>query len=414
MSRTYDIFISYRRTAYDTANLIAVKLRHAGYRVFFDVDTLTAGKFNEQLLTVIANCKDFILVLPEKALDRCVDEEDWIRREVTCAIEHNKNIIPVMLDGFEWPAEMPKGMEELPNYQAVTAVNREYFDMAFDRLKGYFKSTPAVPVKRWIQKAGIALVVLFAFVGVGYGVVRHIANVTCEEIATQQTNVMGAVEAIGDFRQNLSDLCTSFFVAMEKSKDDEERMELENDLQANIKKVEKEIHTYQRNFPAPNFNMNRLEKYVLAYYNIKQEELETFSTYYMSFYDDMEEVTSMLQEMIDSHNYQTEYKDVVKLNLTCMTYSINAFYYGYLGSLSLIPKDARKLHYEMAKKWKNFPNGTPLDLSQEEYEQFQAYEINRYQEEVDKFGAQVNYEERKLNDLEKQVESLENAIGIRE
>ena len=57
---TYDIFISYRRTAYDTANLIAVKLRHAGYKVFFDVDTLTSGKFNEQLLEVIKGCKDFI------------------------------------------------------------------------------------------------------------------------------------------------------------------------------------------------------------------------------------------------------------------------------------------------------------------------------------------------------------------
>ncbi|WP_294743473.1 TIR domain-containing protein [uncultured Prevotella sp.] len=47
--KTYNIFISYRRTAYDTAKLIAEKLRHAGYHVFFDVDTLTSGKFNEQL-----------------------------------------------------------------------------------------------------------------------------------------------------------------------------------------------------------------------------------------------------------------------------------------------------------------------------------------------------------------------------
>lgn len=38
MTNNYDIFISYRRTAYDTANLIAEKLRHAGYRVFFDID----------------------------------------------------------------------------------------------------------------------------------------------------------------------------------------------------------------------------------------------------------------------------------------------------------------------------------------------------------------------------------------
>ena len=89
----YDIFISYRREAYDTANLIAEKLRNAGYSVFFDIDTLTSGKFNEQLINVISECKDFILVLPQNALDRCQNEGDWIRREVLCALQNDKNIV---------------------------------------------------------------------------------------------------------------------------------------------------------------------------------------------------------------------------------------------------------------------------------------------------------------------------------
>ena len=46
----YDVFISYRRDAFESANLIAEKLRSAGYSVFFDLETLRAGKFNEQLL----------------------------------------------------------------------------------------------------------------------------------------------------------------------------------------------------------------------------------------------------------------------------------------------------------------------------------------------------------------------------
>jgi hypothetical protein len=410
MKGKYDIFISYRRTAYDTANLIAVKLRHAGYRVFFDVDTLTAGKFNEQLLEVIKGCKDFILVLPENALDRCVDENDWIRQEVTCALEYRKNIIPVMLDGFAWPKEMPKGMEELSKYQAITAINHEYFDMAVDRLKGYLKSSPAVPVKRWLLKAGIALAVLLAFVGVGCGVMRHIANVTCEEIATKQTNVMGAVEAIADMRQEMLEQSTSFFAAMEKSKDEEEQTELESELKVYLKKAEKDMQAYKKNYPAPDFNLQGVENYVLAYYDVNQEELKAFSTFYMSLYDDLEGVAGTLKEMVEEHSYPMEYKDAVKTSLSCMTYSINAFYYGYLGSLSLLPKDARKLHYEMAKKWKHFPNGTPLDLSQEEYEQFQAYEMNQYQEELEKLGAQVNYEERKLDELEKKIDQFQDVV----
>ena len=193
-SRKYDVFISYRRTAYDTANLIAEKLRHSGYHVFFDIDTLTSGKFNEQLLEVISNCKDFILVLPENALDRCQQPDDWIRREVICALEHHKNIVPVMLDGFSWPDAMPKGMEELREYQAITSVNREYFDMIMQRLKGYLKSKPSFPVKKWLTKAAISIAVLLAFVGVGFGVASHIASVTCKQLVTQQANVVGAVD----------------------------------------------------------------------------------------------------------------------------------------------------------------------------------------------------------------------------
>ena len=123
MKKKYDIFISYRRVGgFESANLIAEKLRHMGYSVFFDVESLRSGRFNEQLYGVIEECKDFIVVLPEKGLDRCsnadgsVNEEDWIRKEVTHAMKKNKNIVPVMLAGFEWPKPMPTGMEELKEF----------------------------------------------------------------------------------------------------------------------------------------------------------------------------------------------------------------------------------------------------------------------------------------------------------
>ena len=57
---TYDIFISYRRDAFESANLFATRLKALGYRVFFDVETMNAGKFNEQLLYMISECKDVI------------------------------------------------------------------------------------------------------------------------------------------------------------------------------------------------------------------------------------------------------------------------------------------------------------------------------------------------------------------
>ena len=149
MKTKYDIFISYRRTGgFESANLIAEKLRGMGYSVFFDVESLRSGKFNEQLYHVIEQCKDFVIVLPENGLDRCSNndgkpnEEDWIRKEVIHAIERQKNIVPVMLSGFEWPAQTPDGMVSLKDYQAITASNHETFDLAMLRLAGYLKSKP--------------------------------------------------------------------------------------------------------------------------------------------------------------------------------------------------------------------------------------------------------------------------------
>jgi hypothetical protein len=57
-SPTYDIFISYRRDGgYETALPIVEKLRSAGYRVFFDLESMNSGKFNEQLISVIDGAK---------------------------------------------------------------------------------------------------------------------------------------------------------------------------------------------------------------------------------------------------------------------------------------------------------------------------------------------------------------------
>ena len=139
--QSYDIFISYRRSSYDTANLIATRLKAAGYSVFFDMETLRSGKFNEQLFEVVDNCKDFILILPPNALDRCVNEDDWVRLETLRAMSAKKNIIPVMLNGFAWPTPMPTGMEELSFYQALTASSVEYFDLSMERLQKKFHSS---------------------------------------------------------------------------------------------------------------------------------------------------------------------------------------------------------------------------------------------------------------------------------
>ena len=109
----YDIFISYRRAGgYETAKHLYDLLVHDGFTVSFDIDTLRNGLWTQELENRIAECKDFVIVLNRGAFNRTVDgstplEKDWLRRELAKAIELKKNIVPVLLDGFEFPDNLP-------------------------------------------------------------------------------------------------------------------------------------------------------------------------------------------------------------------------------------------------------------------------------------------------------------------
>lgn len=131
---SYDVFISYRRDGGDTlAQLVYDRLREKGYRIFLDIESLRSGKFNEKLLEVMDECKDVIVILPPNALERCNNPGDWLYREVSYALQHKKNIIPIMMKGFEWPEEWPEGMEELQNYNGIYD-SKDYFDAVIDKI----------------------------------------------------------------------------------------------------------------------------------------------------------------------------------------------------------------------------------------------------------------------------------------
>jgi len=128
------IFISYRRDGGDTtAKLICETLKNKGFSVFYDFDTLKGGFFDERILTAIEECNDVVLVLPPHALDRCVNEDDWVRREISHALEHGKRIIPVMLKDFAFPKNMPSDIAEIARYNGVLFM-MEYFDAAIGKI----------------------------------------------------------------------------------------------------------------------------------------------------------------------------------------------------------------------------------------------------------------------------------------
>lgn len=138
-----DIFISYRRDGGDmTAMHIYQALRERGYDVFYDLEVLRAGKFNDALLEYIGSCRDFILILSPHALDRCTDESDWVRKEIAEALRLKKNIIPVMMNGFAFPQTLPEDIDDV-RYQNGLTSTTEYFMESVNRLcSKYLLSKP--------------------------------------------------------------------------------------------------------------------------------------------------------------------------------------------------------------------------------------------------------------------------------
>ena len=157
--KRFDIFISYRRDGgFEVADSIYQRLISAGYSTFLDIEQLNSGKFNTKLLEMIDGCKDFILILPPNALDRCNDENDWVRLEIEHAIKGGKNIIPIMLRGFEWPSNesLPESLHGLSNYNGITASDHNIYVENIERLKNKFLTTQPKP---WWKRHIVALIV---------------------------------------------------------------------------------------------------------------------------------------------------------------------------------------------------------------------------------------------------------------
>lgn len=145
LSKQIDVFISYRRsTGNQLASLIKVLLQLRGYKVFIDVDKLYAGKFDSHLLKNIQAAKHFILVLTPHSLDRLLNDnncEDWIHKELHCAFEHCKNVIPIFDQQFEFPAvesELPDDIRQITRFNGVRWVH-DYQEACIDKVERFIK-----------------------------------------------------------------------------------------------------------------------------------------------------------------------------------------------------------------------------------------------------------------------------------
>ena len=134
------VFISYRRTNIFHARAIFQDLRANGYDVFMDYESINSGSFSQIILNQIKARAHFIVILTPSALERCINPNDWLRREIETAIDEKRNIVPLMFDGFDWrdvDKYLVGKMSVLNGYNSLK-IPSEYFDEAMNRLRTRF------------------------------------------------------------------------------------------------------------------------------------------------------------------------------------------------------------------------------------------------------------------------------------
>lgn len=166
MTSTYDIFISYRRDENKwLAYALQSELESYGYSVFLDTQDGSIGEdFPEELDLCIKKCKDFILVLNQHTLDRCMEPSDWVYREVSIAVANNKHIIPLTTEPYNWSINMPNGLESINKKNEFKYYPIEHARVLTTKLvNGLFSK----PVRKYMKNIYQVLSYIITIIAVG-------------------------------------------------------------------------------------------------------------------------------------------------------------------------------------------------------------------------------------------------------
>ena len=382
----YDVFVSYRRSSFESANLIAEKLRSMGYSVFFEVESLRSGNFNEQLFNVIDNCSDFVLVLPSNALDRCVNEDDWVRKEVVRAMQGKKNIIPVMLSGFTWPEQMPEQMEDLIYYQSITAGETEFFDMSMKRLATYLKCKPHKDLRKLYKKIALVLATVFVLLGIAGGIVYHMSVSVCRDVATSISSGMLVMNEIRKGENRMYEAWQEFLRerTLEIYRDDPQ---VRTQFIEQIKRIEDSLKPMIESIDKP-FEFNAVQRFLLGLYDVTPQDVNLF---YAVFEGEVKEIGVNIEAYSSNSKLKlTKYiENGATFRLQVSEHQSNLLYYVYLDFLSHFPDSSIECHLDVASKFDMFPNEVRLNLPTEEYEALISVEQNISAKLMEKWQASI-------------------------
>lgn len=408
MKQKYNIFISYRRDGgLELADSIYQRLINAGYSVFIDLEQLNSGKFNTKLLNVIENCTDFIIVLPPNALDRCSDSEDWVRLEIEHAKKHNKNIIPIMLRGFEWPEKnsLPNSLQDIYTYNGISASDHNVFVENIERLKkSFLKSKPGFTWSRY-KKTIIALTIIISLI-MGIGAFLHNNNNDkYEKVCTEYSSKI-MTEIVKEYHnytivQQVLDEWISFI---------EEPTFRDS---TTIKEFISTISNLESQLKNPgSFVVNENDKNIFRQNSLPIEELEAFPIVISTTYDETTNFISLIKNSAQQEGPLNIYNSDIQLAFKFLNAIIMHDYYATLSFFTNMPPCIYQ-NVQQASSHLGFLADIPIQLSKQEYESKQQAKMNEMNEILTKLGGNLhdtkldlNLQEQKLDKMYEEIELL--------
>lgn len=132
------VFISYRRPVSTViASAVYQHLVMHRYDAFMDTETVDTDAFDAMLLRQMDTRAHFVVILTPGNMTLYAHAEDWQRRKIQHAIASGRNIVTLLVNGFDFQAADPYfhgELARLSHYPAIT-VPSDSFEAAMERLR---------------------------------------------------------------------------------------------------------------------------------------------------------------------------------------------------------------------------------------------------------------------------------------
>jgi len=426
----YDIFISYRRIGgYDTAKHLYDLLTHDGYNVSFDIDTFKHGDFEKESLKRIDECTDFILILNKEVFDKCLDpgidkKDDRLRTELAYALEKKKNIIPVMLEGFNtFPRNLPDDISEISTRNGPL-FNRFFFNEFYHKLKKDFLQTSKNKIGFKLRKYKIYIiaipVILAAAVGVflwhNYNELQYFTRHCSEQIELMSLGIIHINENL-KIARSVHDEWSKFQKKLSGAKP-QDIPKIKQEFIDFIENQEKSILPVNPECKISDEAAKTITRYTANIFSrYKKVDVNDIKIFYSAYLPkNKDETTEYLEQLIDFTN-EGFFNDIID-NYVGYGYQYletngKLTYYGFLALLNSMPEAVKEKSnfYQMHVSFGYFSE-IPVNLDPIEYEQMGFAMIEKIRIITMNMGSILNTAVIDIQKLELKIEDIEREINI--